>query len=133
MKLIGEKTLKYTGNKNSTINALKNYIKYERKYIKIDAINKIQKNFDLENSFFIISCQKLENFFIFKSILKLYKKENRFIKIYGNVHEPSAVSIKNINTNNFDIYLINIKNEIFNCILIDELKFNLNAIIICKK
>ena len=133
LKLIGEKTLKYTGNKNSTINALKNYIKYERKYIKIDAINKIQKNFDLENSFFIISCQKLENFFIFKSILKLYKKENRFIKIYGNVHEPSAVSIKNINTNNFDIYLINIKNEIFNCILIDELKFNLNAIIICKK
>ena len=90
LKLIGEKTLKHIGNKNSTVNALKNYIKYEKNYIKIDAINKIEKKFDLENSFFIISCQKLENFFIFKSILKLYKKENRFIKIYGNVHEPNV-------------------------------------------
>jgi len=133
LKLIGEKTLKNIGNKNSTVNALKKYIKYERKYIKIDAINKIEKNFDLENNFFIISCQKLENFFIFKSILKLYKKENRFIKIYGNVHEPNVISIKNINAINFDIFLISIKNEIFSCVLIDELKFNLNAIIICKK
>ena len=133
LKLIGEKTLKHIGNKNSTVNALKNYIKYEKNYIKIDVINKIEKKFDLENSFFIISCQKLENFFIFKSILKLYKKENRFIKIYGNVHEPNVISIKNINANNFDIFLISIKNEICNCILIDELKFNLNAIIICKK
>ena len=133
LKLIGEKTLKNIGNKNSTVNVLKKYIKYERKYIKIDAINKIEKNFDLENNFFIISCQKLENFFIFKSILKLYKKENRFIKIYGNVHEPNVISIKNINAINFDIFLVSIKNEIFSCVLIDELKFNLNAIIICKK
>ena len=133
LKLIGEKTLKYIGNKNSTVNVLKNFLKYEKKYIKIDAINKIEKNFDLENSFFLISCQKLENSFIFKSILKLYKKENRFIKIYGNDNEPNVISIKNINANKFEIFLICSKNEIFNYIPINELKFNLNAIIICKK
>ena len=30
--LIEEKTLKYIGNKNSTINVLKNYLKYDGKY-----------------------------------------------------------------------------------------------------
>ena len=131
--LIEEKTLKYIGNKNSTINVLKNYLKYDGKYIKIDVINKIEKNSDLENSFLIISCQKYENYFIFKSIMKLFKKENRFIKIYGSDNEPSVISIKNINTIKFDIFMINMKNEIFYYVPINELKLSLNAIIICKK
>jgi hypothetical protein len=131
--LIEEKTLKYIGNKNSTINVLKNYLKYDGKYIKIDVINKIEKNSDLENSFLIISCQKYENYFIFKSIMKLFKKENRFIKIYGSDNEPSVISIKNINTIKFDIFMINTKNEIFYYVPINELKLSLNAIIICKK
>ena len=131
--LIEEKTLKYIGNKNSTINVLKNYLKYDGKYIKIDVINKIEKNSDLENSFLIISCQKYENYFIFKSIMKLFKKENRFIKIYGSDNEPSVISIKNINTIKFDIFMINMKNEIFYYVPVNELKLSLNAIIICKK
>jgi hypothetical protein len=132
-KLVEEKTLKFIGNKISTVNVLKNYLKYDKKYIKIDVINKIEKNSDLENSFLIISCQKYENSFFFKSMLKLFKKENRFIKIYGSDSEPSVISIKNINTIKFDIFLINLKNEIFNYVPINELKLSLNAIIICKK
>ena len=64
--------------------------------------------------------------------MKLFKKENRFIKIYGSDNEPSVISIKNINTIKFDIFMINMKNEIFYYVPINELKLSLNAIIICK-
>ena len=149
LKLIDEKTLNFPGNKNSTINALKLYLKYEKKYIQIDAIKKIEKTFNSENSFFVIISEKItiskkekciqnNNYiFVFKSLMKYYSKQNRFIKIYGYENEPNALSIKNININKFEIYLLNskedINDELFFIIPIQELKFNVNAIFLCKK
>ena len=45
--------------------------------------------------------------FIFKSLMKLYRKHNRFIKIYGEENEPNVISIKNINR--FEIYFVHLK------------------------
>ena len=149
LKLIEDKSIKYPGNKNSTINALKFYLKYEKKYIQIDAIKKIEKTFNSENSFFVIISEKItiskkekciqnNNYiFVFKSLMKYYSKQNRFIKIYGYENEPNALSVKNININKFEIYLLNskedINDELFFIIPIQELKFNVNAIFLCKK
>ena len=149
LKLIDEKTFNYPGNKNSTINALKFSLKYEKKYIKIDALKKIEKTFNSENSFFVIICEKItiskkekgiqtNNYiFVFKSLMKYYNKQNRFIKIYGYENEPNALSVKNININKFDIYRLNnkdnINDELFCFIPIQELKFTTNAIFLCKK
>ena len=44
--------------------------------------------------------------FIFKSLMKLYRKQNRFIKIYGEENEPNVISIKNINR--FEIYFVHL-------------------------
>ena len=144
LKLIDEKTIKYPGNKKSTINVLNKYLKYEKKYNKINVLNQIEKTFDSEKSFFVIICEKITVFknetsiqnkdiFIFKSILKFYRKQNRFIKIYGNENEPNVISIKNINTNKYNIYVVNMKNELFCLVPINELIFDFNAIILCKK
>ena len=69
--------------------------------------------------------------------MKYYSKQNRFIKIYGYENEPNALSVKNININKFEIYLLNskedINDELFFIIPIQELKFNVNAIFLCKK
>ena len=43
--------------------------------------------------------------------MKLYRKQNRFIKIYGEENEPNVISIKNINR--FEIYLVHLKDELF--------------------
>ena len=144
LKLIEEKTIKYPGNKKSSINVLNKYLKYEKKYNKINVLNQIEKTFDSEKSFFIIICEKItvlkiensiqnKDIFIFKSILKYYKNQNRFIKIYGNENEPNVISIKNINTNKFNIYSVSMKNELFCLVPINELIFDCNAIILCKK
>ena len=63
--------------------------------------------------------------------MKLYRKQNRFIKIYGEENEPNVISIKNINR--FEIYLVHLKNELFYLEQINELKFNVNAIILCNR
>ena len=144
LKLIDEKSLKFPGNKNSTINALKFSLKYEKKYIKINDLKKLEKTFNSENSFFIIICEKMpvgkiensiqkNNTFVFKSLMKHYNKQNRFIKIYGYENEPNAISVKNININKFEIYLLNNKEDLFFFSPISELKFNTNAIFLCKK
>ena len=144
LKLIEEKTIKLSGNKKSSINVLNKYLKYEKKYNKINVLNQIEKTFDSEKSFFIIICEKItvlkiensiqnKDIFIFKSILKYYKNQNRFIKIYGNENEPNVISIKNINTNKFNIYSVSMKNELFCLVPINELIFDCNAIILCKK
>ena len=67
--------------------------------------------------------------------MKYYKKQNKFIKIYGDENESNVISVKNVNSNKFDIYQVNHKekNELFNVVPIKELKFNFNAIFICKK
>ena len=124
-------------------------MKYEKKYIKIDTLKKIEKTFNSENSFFVIICEKItisknekgiqsNNYiFVFKSLMKYYNKQNRFIKIYGYENEPNALSVKNININKFDIYRLNNKDnlndELFCFIPIQELKFTTNAIFLCKK
>ena len=63
--------------------------------------------------------------------MKLYRKQNRFIKIYGEENEQNAISIKNINR--FEIYLVHLKDELFYFEQINELKFNANAIILCNR
>ena len=144
LKLIEEKTIKYPGNKRSTINVLNKFLKYEKKYNKINVLNQIEKTLDSEKSFFVIICEKITVFknensiqnkdiFIFKSILKFYRKQNRFIKIFGNENEPNVISIKNININKYNIYVVNMKNELFYLVPINELIFDFNAIILCKK
>ena len=144
IKFIEEKSLNYPGNKISSINALKFYLKFEKKYSKIEVIKQIEKKYNSENNFFVIGCEKISipknNFqnndiFIFKSLMKYYKKQNKFIKIYGDENESNVISVKNVNSNKFDIYQVNHKekNELFNVVPIKELKFNFNAIFICKK
>ena len=145
LKLIEDKSIKYPGNKNLTINAIKNYIKYEKKYIKNDVLKKIEKTSNSENSFFIIICDKLmikneDNknniIFLFKSLMKYYQKQNRFIKIYGNENIPNVISIKNININNYYIYSANKidkTNDLLHFESINELKFTINSILICKR
>jgi len=133
-----EKNIKNYGNKQSTINVLKIFLKYNKKNVKIEALNNIEKTFNSNKSFYVIICQKSmgnnvnkNDKFIFKSLMKLYRKQNRFIKIYGEENEPNVISIKNINR--FEIYLVHLKNELFYLEQINELKFNVNAIILCNR
>ena len=146
LKLIEEKSIKYQGNKNFTIKALKFYLVYEKKYTKNEVIKQIEKTSHSENSFFIIICEKItipknniknNFFFVFKSLMKYYKKNNRFIKIYGNDNEANVISIKNLNTKNYEIFQVknkdDLKSELFCISPIKELKFEFDAIFLCKK
>ena len=153
------------GNKQLTIFTLKENLIYSKSYIKINALEKIAKTFNSYNSFFIIFCEKYikveknstgnnnnynlmqnENFILlFKSLMKYYKNQNRFIKIYGDENAPNVISVKNIDIKNYYIYQTKFiekqnkekdkeKNDNFLTFeLINELKFTTNAIILCKK
>ena len=144
-------------NKKNTIITLKENLIYSKSYIKIDVLEKIIKTFNSDNSFFLIFCEKYikvnndknyddniqnENFILlFKSLMKYYKNQNRFIKIYGDQRAPNVISVKNININNYCIYQtksfqkqnkdINDISLIFE--LINEIKFTTNSLILCKK
>lgn len=144
-------------NKDQTFVTLKEYLIYSKSYVKLDVLEKIVKTFNSDNSFFIIFCEKLikvdkdkykehnkiRNIFdnhilLFRSLMKYYKNQNRFIKIYGEENYPNVISVKNIDINNFYIYQVkNIQKENKNKTTIiesiNELKFTTNALIICKK
>ena len=74
---------------------------------------------------------------LFKSLMKYYKNQNRFIKIYGDENYPNVISVKNIDIKNYYLYQVkNItenKNKSLIIESINELRFTANAIIICKK
>ena len=117
-------------NKKQTILALKENLIYSKSYIKHDVLEKIVKTFNSDNSFFIIFCEKYvkvdndksnenlknrrNNFILlFKSLMKYYHNQNRFIKIYGDESAPNVLSIKNININKYFIYKkTNIQKEV---------------------
>ena len=144
-------------NKKHTVIALKENLIYSKSYIKIDVLEKIIKTFNSDNSFFLIFCEKYikvnndkndgdniqnENFILlFKSLMKYYKNQNRFIKIYGDQRAPNVISVRNININNFYIYQTKCfqkpNKDISDISLIfepiNEIKFTTNAIILCKK
>ena len=144
-------------NKKHTVIALKENLIYSKSYIKIDVLEKIIKTFNSDSSFFIIFCEKYikvnndkndddniqnENFILlFKSLMKYYKNQNRFIKIYGDQRAPNVISVRNININNFYIYQTKCfqkpNKDISDISLIfepiNEIKFTTNAIILCKK
>ena len=144
-------------NKKNTIITLKENLIYSKSYIKIDVLEKIIKTFNSDNSFFLIYCEKYikvnneknyddniqnENFILlFKSLMKYYKNQNRFIKIYGDQRAPNVISVRNININNYCIYQTKSfqkQNKDINDISlifepINEIKFTTNAIILCKK
>lgn len=144
-------------NKKHTIITLKENLIYSKSYIKIDVLEKIIKTFNSDRSFFIIFCEKYikvnndnnygdgiqnENFILlFKSLMKYYKNQNRFIKIYGDQKAPNVISVRNININNYCIYQTKCfqkQNKDINDISlifepINEIKFTINAIILCKK
>jgi hypothetical protein len=145
-------------NKKNTIITLKENLIYSKSYIKIDVLEKIIKTFNSDNSFFLIFCEKYikvnndknyddnniqnENFILlFKSLMKYYKNQNRFIKIYGDQRAPNVISVRNININNFYIYQTKCfqkpNKDISDISLIfepiNEIKFTTNAIILCKK
>jgi hypothetical protein len=144
-------------NKKHTIITLKENLIYSKSYIKIDVLEKIMKTFNSDSSFFIIFCEKYikvnndknygdniknENFILlFKSLMKYYKNQNRFIKIYGDQRAPNVISVRNININNFYIYQTKCfqkpNKDISDISLIfepiNEIKFTTNAIILCKK
>ena len=144
-------------NKKYTVIALKENLIYSKSYIKIDVLEKIIKTFNSDSSFFIIFCEKYikvnndnnygdniqnENFILlFKSLMKYYKNQNRFIKIYGDQRAPNVISVKNININNYCIYQTKCftkQNKDINDISlifepVNEIKFTTNAIILSKK
>ena len=80
---------------------------------------------------------------LFKSLMKYYQNQNRFIKIYGEESAPNVISVKNIDINNYYIYQTkcseNIdksrnKNDVeLTFEPLNELKFTTCAIILCKK
>ena len=141
-------------NKKHTVIALKENLIYSKSYIKIDVLEKIMKTFNSDSSFFIIFCEKYikvnndknygdniqnENFILlFKSLMKYYKNQNRFIKIYGDQRAPNVISVRNININNFYIYQTKCfqkpNKDISDISLIfepiNEIKFTTNAIIL---
>ena len=133
---------------------------YSKSYIKNDVLEKIVKTFNSDSSFFILFCEKyikvendkgLDNNYInthksnfillFKSLMKYYQNQNRFIKIYGEENAPNEIAVKNIDINNYYIYRTkciqnsNINKNDFSLTfeLINELKFTTNAIVLCKK
>ena len=144
-------------NKKHTIIALKENLIYSKSYIKLDVLEKVIKTFNSDSSFFIIFCEKYikvnndknngdimqnDNFILlFKSLMKYYKNQNRFIKIYGDQRAPNVISVRNININNYCIYqtkCFHKQNKDINDISlifepIKEIKFTTNAIILCKK
>ena len=148
LKLIDDKSLKYQGNRISTFNALKYYLKYEKEYIKNIAMKKIEKTSISEDNFFLIICRKIvvkQNYkkekdneiYIFQSLMKYIKKQNKFIKIYGYEKESNSIPLKNININKFEMFLVdnkeNLNEKSFLLIPTSELKFGINAIILLKK
>ena len=142
-------------NKKETIIVLSEYLLYSKSYIKSDVLEKIVKTFNSDNSFFIVFCEKnikndnsnknsQNNFtLLFKSLMKYYQNQNRFIKIYGDESAPNVISIKNIDINKYFIYQSkNIKKEYKNkenndislyFEIINELRFTSNAIVLSKK
>ena len=142
-------------NKKDTIILLSEFMIYSKSYIKNDVLEKIVKTFNSDNSFFIVFCEKnikndnlnknLQNNFtlLFKSLMKYYQNQNRFIKIYGDESAPNVISVKNIDINKYFIYETkNMKKEYKNkdnsdislyFELINELRFASNAIALCKK
>ena len=143
-------------NKNQTFITLRDYLIYSKSYIKIDVLEKIIKTFNSDNSFFVVFCEKflkvdnnkgnennlnrnlVDNYILlFRSLMKYYKNQNRFIKIYGDENYPNVISIKNIDIKNYYLYQVKNITEKNNKSLIiesiNELRFTTNAIIICKK
>ena len=153
-------------NKKHTIITLKENLIYSKSYMKINVLEKISKTFNSDNSFFVLYCEKYikvdndkdkgidnncnncinnKNDFIllFKSLMKYYHNQNRFIKIYGEENAPNVISVKNININNYFIYRTKYiekkdkdKNKNDASLLfesIKELQVTTNAIILCKK
>ena len=157
-------------NKKLTIQTLKQELIYSRSYIKIDVLEKILKTFNSDNSFFIIVCEKYikvddnkddnindkinnvynnesnDNFILlFKSLMKYYHNQNRFIKIYGDDNAQNVISMKNIDINNYYIYQTkysekqnkdkdkNKNDMLLTFELINEFKFTSNAVILCKR
>ena len=155
-------------NKKITIQTLKQELIYSRSYIKIDVLEKILKTFNSDNSFFIIVCEKyikvdeykgnnindkINNGYkdesndkfilLFKSLMKYYHNQNRFIKIYGDDNAQNVISMKNIDINNYYIYQTKYsikqnkdknKNDMHSSFeLMNEFKFTSNAVILCKK
>ena len=151
-----EEVMIHPCNKNQTFITLRDYLIYSKSYIKIDVLEKIIKTFNSDNSFFILFCEKFikvdnnkcnENYLnrnlvdnyilLFKSLMKYYKNQNRFIKIYGDENYPNVISVKNIDIKNYYLYqvknIIENKNKSLIIESIKELRFTTNAIIICKK
>jgi hypothetical protein len=147
-------------NKKQTIIALKENLIYSKSYMKNNVLEKIIKTFNSDNSFFILYCEKyikvnndkgndnnrnntnINDFILlFKSLMKYYQNQNRFIKIYGEENAPNVISVKNIDINNYYIYRtksIEKKDKDKKDISLffepmKELQFTTNAIILCKK
>ena len=123
----------------------------------MDVLEKIVKTFNSDKSFFIIFCEKfikvdnnkcnedninknlVDNYILlFRSLMKYYQNQNRFIKIYGDENYPNVISVKNIDINNYFLYQVKKmqkenKNKSLIIESINELRFTTNAIIICKK
>ena len=143
LKLIEDKNIKNQGNKNSTFNVLKFYLKYDKEYIKKVVLKKIEKASISKDSFYIIICKKIiakKNYkdieiYIFQSLMKYNKAQNKFIKIYGYEKESNSIHLKNINK--FEMFLAESKETLndrtFLLVPINELKFDINAIILFKK
>ena len=147
----------YPCNKNQTFITLKDYLIYSKSYIKMDVLEKIVKTFNSDKSFFIVFCEKfikvdnnkcnedninknlVDNYILlFRSLMKYYQNQNRFIKIYGDENYPNVISVKNIDINNYFLYQVKKmqkenKNKSLIIESINELRFTTNAIIICKK
>lgn len=150
--LLGENyNVKNPSNKKNILVYLKNNLIYSKPYMKIDVIEKIVKTFNSDNSFFILFCDKNEEFdkiklnidddkikLNFRSLMKYYQNQNRFIKLYGDDNAPNVISVKNIDKNNYNIYQIkNVFNKDNSSAIIyepiDEIKFMKNAVVIFKK
>ena len=153
--LLEEKAL-YPSNKKQTLIVLREKLLYAKPYIKNDVLEKIVKTFNSDNSFFIILCEKscksyndkyngnniIKNslnkdlLFTFKSLMKYYQNQNRFIKIYGDENAPNVISVKNIDINNYYIFKVKEKYKDMdqvNFVLVNELIFTDDAIIFHKK
>ena len=127
-------------NKNQTLIILKEKIKFLKNYEKNDVIEKM-KNISSNKSNFIILCDNKndnDKSFVFRGLFKYYENHKKFIKIYGNEKCINSISLKNINSSDFEIFenkiIQNEENNIhFLFDLIDYFYFSFNSIIICKK
>jgi len=79
--------LNFPGNKNSTINALKLYLKYEKKYIQIDAIKKIEKtlliNINTSEKEVNIDIEQIKQLPIPKNLMNQLIKEHKESRFKG--------------------------------------------------